>query len=84
MKTLLKFSATWCNPCKQLNKTLESIDTQNIEVITFDIDSFPETTKQWNVRGIPTLILINENEKELGRLSGNIKASQIRELLEND
>lgn len=56
---LLKFYATWCGPCKMLSKTMEDIEFP-YEVIPVDIDENMELAVKYGVRGVPALILINE------------------------
>lgn len=54
MKTIYRFTATWCGPCKTLAKVLEGEDLGvNIEVI--DIDENRELCEKFNIRGVPTL-----------------------------
>jgi thioredoxin 1 len=56
---LLKFYATWCGPCKMLSKTMEDIQFP-YEVIPVDIDENMELAVKYSVRGVPALILIDE------------------------
>jgi len=37
MKKILRFTASWCGPCKTLAKTLESVET-NIPIEVIDVD----------------------------------------------
>ena len=67
---ILKYSASWCSPCKTLKTLLNGFDLFEIEDI--DVDENPEKTLEYNVRNVPTLILIDEDEKELWRHSGII------------
>ena len=67
-KKVLRFTASWCQPCKMLARTLESIPTDYpIEVI--DIDENQELSIQYGVRGVPTLVML-ENDVETKRVVG--------------
>jgi thioredoxin 1 len=67
-KRVLRFTATWCGPCKMLAKNLEEVNTQvPIEVV--DIDVNQETAIDYGVRGVPTLIML-EGNNEIKRLVG--------------
>jgi len=68
MKKIYKFSATWCGPCKMLSKTLATIESP-IEIEEIDIDKNPELTTQYKIRGVPTLVLI-EDDLEVKRKTG--------------
>ena len=59
-KKVLRFTASWCQPCKMLAKTLEGIPTDYpIEVI--DIDENQELSIQYGVRGVPTLVMLQDD-----------------------
>lgn len=69
MRKVIKFGAEWCSSCKILSKTLEDIKTD----VTFEeinIDEKPEITRQYDVRGVPTMIMIENDEIVLKRMSG--------------
>lgn len=69
MKKLLYFSATWCQPCKTFKPIMEKLSNQY--PITFiDVDTSSQTSVNYNVRNVPTTILIDGQGKELGRLIG--------------
>ncbi len=46
MKKIVRFTASWCGPCKMLAKTLEEVDSKlPIEVV--DIDIHPEIAAEF-------------------------------------
>lgn len=67
---VLKFSATWCAPCRALGETLSKVEDITIENI--DIDDNEELCEKYNIRSVPTLIFLNNENKEVGRSVGNI------------
>lgn len=77
MKKLVVFKAHWCAPCKMLGKTLEDTDL-GIPVETVDIDADPTATTEFDIRGVPTIVLMNENQV-VKRRSGYMNAEQLRE-----
>ena len=67
---VLKFSATWCGPCRALGETLSKVEDVTIENV--DIDDNEELCEKYNIRSVPTLIFLNNENKEVGRSVGNI------------
>ena len=68
MRKILKFSATWCQPCKMLAKSLEDVELP-YALEEIDIDQHKELLEKFNVRGVPTMILV-EDDDEIARFSG--------------
>ena len=80
MKQLLKFHATWCQPCKALSTNFNRVDLGDVELIEIDIDEKLELAKQYNVRSVPTLVLL-ENNVEIKRHSGVLTPDKIEEFI---
>ena len=76
MKQILKFKAVWCGPCKSLTNLLEGVDL-GMPVTEIDIDQDFETAVQYNIRNVPTMVVI-EDGKEVKRLSGLHSLDQIK------
>ena len=77
MKRVLRFSASWCGPCKMLAKTLEEIET-NIPIEVIDIDVLPEIATEYGIRSVPTLVMVEDNI-EVKRMSGSQPENVMRE-----
>ena len=77
MKNLVIYSASWCNPCKQLKKALLLSDL-SIPVQTIDIDEDPVSAMEYAVRGVPTLLLIEDNVV-IKRTSGVKSVKELQE-----
>jgi thioredoxin 1 len=76
---LVDFHATWCGPCKQMAPELQRFAQNNsgkLRVIKIDIDKNQAAAQQYNIQGVPTLILFKEG-KVLWRQSGAMSAQQI-------
>lgn len=67
---VLKFLATWCAPCRALGETLSKVEDVTIENV--DVDNNEELCEKYNIRSVPTLIFLNNENKEVGRSVGNI------------
>jgi thioredoxin-like negative regulator of GroEL len=78
MKQILYFSAPWCGPCKTFKPLMESLQSE-MSITFIDVDSSPQTAAQYNVRSVPTTILI-ENGMEKGRFVGVKTKEEVRAL----
>ena len=68
-KQVLKFYADSCGPCKMLSKSLDSMYPLPIRVSEVDIETSPEIAQKYGIRGVPTMILLEDGE-EIGRMVG--------------
>ena len=73
MLKVIKFSASWCVPCKYLKPVFEEIkimeDFNNVNFVDYDIDEEYELTKKYNIRSVPTVIF-EKDGNEIERISG--------------
>ena len=76
---ILKISAPWCSMCKQLKKELS--DWDGIPIVEFDADEDEEICIKYNIRSLPTLLFVDESEKEIGRKVGMITKKQIQDYI---
>jgi thioredoxin 1 len=77
MKKILRFTADWCNPCKQLTENIARSEL-TVPIETIDIDENTELATKYGVRNLPTMILMID-DTEIGRLVGVKTPKQIRE-----
>lgn len=61
MKKILYFSAEWCGPCRTVGPIIYNSGF-NYEKI--DVDKEFEITKNYNIKSIPTLILVENNQEK--------------------
>ena len=71
---LVDFYADWCGPCKMLGPVLEDLSADSdfrgkLEFAKIDTEQTPEIAGEYNVQGIPCLILF-KNGKEATRIVG--------------
>jgi|LauGreDrversion4_2_1035121.scaffolds.fasta_scaffold3016711_1 thioredoxin 1 len=76
---VLRFTASWCQPCKMLEKTLEDIETQ-IPIEVIDIDENQGLAMDYGIRGVPTLVML-DGDIEVKRVSGMLMKNQLTEWL---
>ena len=70
--TLVDFYADWCGPCKMIAPIVEELSTEmqgKASIAKLNIDDSQQTTSDFQVTSIPTLILF-KNGKEINRIVG--------------
>ena len=76
---LVDFFATWCGPCQMLAPILKEVKAnlgERISIIKIDVDKNQAVASQYQVRGVPTMILF-QNGKQLWRQSGVLSKEDI-------
>jgi thioredoxin 1 len=76
-KRVLKFYADWCQPCKMLARVVEDAkDKIDIPVEDVNIDENLFMTQQMGVRGVPTLVIVDDDDKEISRKIGYMSEAE--------
>lgn len=72
---IIDFYADWCGPCKSMANTLEQVSEKlgdKINIIKVDIEDSPDISSEFEIRSIPTLILINSDKEIVEQVTGFI------------
>lgn len=76
-----KFSAEWCGPCKVMGKTFDKVkelqEFNDVEFNEYDVDdeSSADLVQKFQIRNIPTIIICDENNEQLGKIVGVVNES---------
>ncbi|WP_256005271.1 thioredoxin [Pedobacter deserti] len=82
---LVDFSAEWCGPCKMMAPILQQLKGmvgEQVTILKVDVDKNPAVSSQYNIQGVPTLILFKGGQIKW-RQSGVIQASQLKSVIDN-
>lgn len=81
---LVDFYAVWCGPCQMMSSMLGDISTMfggdKLRVVKIDTDKYPGLATQYNVQGLPTLILFKDGQP-VDRVEGLMQQQQLADRL---
>lgn len=81
MNKVLYFTATWCAPCRAMKPVFEEcIKDFDIESNYVDIEEYPDMVSKYNIRSVPTIIVLN-NDEVLETLNGVMPKNKLLEVL---
>ena len=74
----LKFEASWCGACKMVQPQLNKVSAEGITVEKIDAESNNELVMEYNIRNLPTVLLVDDSGKEFWRTVGSkMKAADL-------
>lgn len=76
---ILKFYTPTCMPCRALGKVLATIE--NIEIEEINALENIAMVDKYNVCTTPTLIFLDDDNKEFNRTTGLVNKTKIEEIL---
>ena len=81
MKEVLKFSASWCSPCKTLSNVIKNAGDLGVVITEVDIDEQIELAAKYGIRSVPTMIML-ESGHEIKRRTGLMSSQQLKDFVE--
>jgi len=83
MKTVIKFSAGFCLPCQQLKPIFDEViqEINDIKVVEIDVEEHPDIASSYKVRGVPCVIVTDENDNVLAMKTGMMTKEQLKDLI---
>ena len=81
MKKVLKFYSKVCAPCRLMGKRLEELN--NVEITSVDINDSSNTklVKKYEVRSVPTIIVLDENDSIITKFIGVVTTDKLKEVI---
>lgn len=88
MKKVIKFGALWCSPCKLMHpvfeKISEKLSTDELSFSEIDVDDDTEDlSSKYGIRNIPAILVIDEDDKVLGRFVGAMSDESLEEKIKD-
>jgi thioredoxin 1 len=62
---LIDFTAVWCGPCKMLDPVVKQLANDwngKVRVFKLDVDDNPDLAMNYQVMGVPTLMLFKDGQ----------------------
>ena len=76
------YSAPWCGSCQTVKQSLNSICTEDLEIEILDVDTLGmQALSKVGIKGIPSLILYDNQGNEVKRKSGALTKKQLEDFL---
>ncbi|MFQ8689855.1 MAG: thioredoxin [Blautia sp.] len=81
---MVDFWAPWCTYCRALEPALEEFaqDTPDLKIGKVNVDEEPELARQFNIRTIPTVLLI-QNGKILEKKVAPAEVEDLEEMVDS-
>lgn len=91
MNKALVLGAEWCAPCKQMkSQAIPELIAEGYDIKLYDVeqgslteeDSGQGQAAKYQVRGVPTIVILSDEGERLSLTTGFKTTKQFRELLE--
>ena len=81
---LVDFWAEWCGPCKMIAPILDDLAATydgRLKVAKINIDHHQKTPRNYNVRGIPTLMIFRDGKVQATQI-GAVSKTQLTQIID--
>ncbi|MGA9423283.1 MAG: thioredoxin TrxA [Rhodanobacteraceae bacterium] len=81
---LVDFWAEWCGPCKMIAPILDELAATyqgRMKIAKVNIDQNQKTPRNYNVRGVPTLMIFKDGKVEATQI-GAVSKTQLTQLID--
>ena len=84
MKKAIRFTANWCQPCKNYEPHWKSVSESrdDWEFVVIDVDSDPDVASRYSIKNIPCTIF-EDNNVVIFRQTGIINTSELNNKLDS-
>lgn len=67
----IKFTATWCGPCKNMNPIVDKLESEfkNVKFFSVDVDDALDMVQKYQIKSLPILLILKDGQ-EINRIVG--------------
>jgi len=82
MKTIIYFTADWCQPCKKVKPIVEELNREHFPGMfqIVDVDIEKEMAKSFELKSVPTFVLFKDG-KEINRIVGTKTKKELEDFI---
>ena len=83
---ILKFSASWCGPCRAMEPVIEKVSKEfdgKARILSLDVDEEADIASYYKIRSVPTMLYFKGGElkdKSVGAIPENDLINRINSL----
>lgn len=81
MNKILLFKLSTCGPCKLLSKLFTQLHILKEDIVLDEDDNADTIADKYNVKSVPTVVVLDKEGEELGRFVGPRSKEQLLEEL---
>lgn len=88
VKTIIRIGASWCGPCRAYAPTFHKVkdmdEFKDIEFKEIDIENDENgdvLAEKYQIRSVPTTILLDENDELIYKVMGNIPLNDLTNII---
>lgn len=77
------FSAVWCRPCQNTKPVFLALKEQlkDVKMEVVDVNEQEHLAQDYDIRAVPTFVLLNEEDDELARFSGAANEEKLKSFI---